>query len=287
LINKIFEALSQLGSYGLIFFEIGLLTLLIYSALYFIRGTRSSTILAGLTIVIFLLSLLSRALNLEVLGWITMKMWALLAFSILVIFQPEIRRAFALIGSQQSGLLINKRRREKEMIDLLIESTCYLADRRIGALIAVEQNIGTRAYAETGIYIHAPLSSQLLSSIFFPNTPLHDGGVIIKNGEILAAGCIFPLTQSPDMNKSLGTRHRAGVGISEETDAIILIVSEESGSVSLAHKGRLVRGVTKERLKRHLTNFLVKKEFEKRQSPMMTVVNFSMDNQHNIPEDEV
>jgi len=240
--------------------EIGILTTLIYSALLFVRGTRASPILAGLVILMILLSLLSRMLGLDVMEFILMKTWTFLAVGALIIFQPEIRRAFAELGSQQTRLRgHHKAKREKELITVLLDAAYYLANHRNGALIAIEQNIGTRAIAETGTYINAPVSKELLASVFYPNAPLHDGGVIIHEGLIVAAGCIFPLTQAPDLSKSLGTRHRAGVGITEETDAVAIIVSEESGAVSMAYKGRLIQGVSRHRLERHLTYYLVRK----------------------------
>lgn len=244
--------------------EIGILTFLIYSLLLFVRGTRAVTILVGITIVMVTVGLLSRGLGLEVLDWILVKMWAFMAIGALIVFQPEIRRALAQLGSQQTRLrLYGAPKRETEVISILLDAAFFLADHRIGALLAIELNIGTRAYAETGTPINAPVSSKLLSTLFFPNTPLHDGGVIIRNGRIVAAGCVFPLSQNPDLNRGLGTRHRSAVGFTEETDALVIVVSEESGAVSLAHRGRLIRGVNRARLERHLTNHLVKKRATK------------------------
>jgi diadenylate cyclase len=204
--------------------------------------------------------LVSTFLGMEVIEWILLKVWAFLFLTVLIILQPELRRAFAEIGSQPSLLRTHSgEKREKEIISVLLDATTYLAAHRIGALVAIEQEIGLRPYVETGTYINAPVSSELLSTIFFPNTPLHDGGVILREGSIVAAGCIFPLTQSAELSKSIGTRHRAGVGLTEETDALVIIVSEESGAVSFARGGRLIRGISRERLERHLMNYLVKK----------------------------
>lgn len=237
--------------------EIGLLTVVIYSILYFLRGTRAAPVLAGITIVMFLTWLVSNSMGLEVVEWLLLKLWTLLAVSVLVIFQPEIRRALAETGSQFT-LNHAQTRNVREVIDILLDSTYFLAERRLGALIILQQKIGMRAVAETGTIINAPLTRELLTTFFFPNTPLHDGGVVVKNNVIVAAGCILPLTQDPDMSKSLGTRHRAGVGVTEETDGVAIIVSEETGAVSLAHKGRLLRGVSRQRLERHLINFLAR-----------------------------
>ena len=259
--------LVQIGGYLRIVCEIGILAALIYSALLFVKGTRASTILVGITIVIITMSFLSGLFGLDHIEWILMKLWPFLALTVLVIFQPEIRRAFAQIGSRQTVLRKGETgKRDKELVDILMDAVFFLASHRIGALIAIEQNIGTRAFAETGTQIDAPVNRELLATIFFPNTPLHDGGVIIRNGMIVAAGCIFPLTQSPELGNALGTRHRAGVGITEETDALAIVVSEESGAVSLARRGRLTRGVTRSRLQRHLTNYLLKRSFSRSHS---------------------
>jgi diadenylate cyclase len=251
------DFLSELSEYLRIFVEIGILTFLIYSILLFLRGTRSAPVLAGFMLLAMVLWILSASLRLEVIEWMLMKMWTLAAVAVLVIFQPEIRRAFAEIGSSQTRLR-NTSRQRMQRIDVIINSVLYLASHRIGALIAVERDIGMRAIGETGTRIQAPLTQELLTTFFFPNTPLHDGGVIIKGGMIVAAGCIFPLTKDPDMGKNLGTRHRAGVGLTEETDAVVIIVSEESGAISLAYKGRLVRGLNRQRLERHLRTHLVR-----------------------------
>ncbi len=260
--------LLQLSGYLRITVEIVILAFLIYYALLFVKGTRAATILAGIVIVIISMSFMSQFLGLEVIEWILMRIWTFLALSVLIIFQPEIRRALAQLGTSQQFLrLHNGAKREKELISILLESTFFLADHRIGALYAIERNIGTRALGETGIAINAPVTQELLTTIFFPNTPLHDGGVIIRDNTLAAAGCIFPLTQSPDLSSSLGTRHRAGVGITEETDAVAIIVSEETGAVSLAYGGRLIRGIKRTRLERHLTNYLLKKRTRKRTQP--------------------
>jgi diadenylate cyclase len=228
---------------------------MIYSILYFLRGTRAAPVLSGITIIVFLLSLVSNWLELLVIEWLLMKLWAVMSFAVLVIFQPEIRRALAETGSQLS-LQRADEKGVRETIEILLDSVFYLAERRLGALIVLQQKIGMRALAETGTLINAPLSRELLSTFFFPNTPLHDGGVVIRDKAIVAAGCILPLTQDTHMAKSLGTRHRAGVGVTEETDALAIIVSEETGAVSLAYKGRLLRGLSRQRLERHLVNHL-------------------------------
>ena len=238
--------------------EVGLLSSIIYLVLLFLKGTRGAPILAGFTFLALVLSVIASVANLEVMSWLLTQMWTFAAVMILIIFQPEIRRAFAELGSKNSMLMKNKRK-EKEIIQNIIEATFYLAERKIGALIAIERDIGMRVLAESGTTINADLSKELLSTFFYPNTPLHDGGVIIRNGAVLAAGCFFPLTQDMTLSKSLGTRHRAGVGVTEETDCVCIVVSEETGSVSLAYRGKLARGINEERLQRHLNNLILRK----------------------------
>ncbi len=238
--------------------EIGLIAILIYSVLYFLRGTRAATVLAGITVVVFLLWLVSRSLRLDVIDWLLVKLWAVMAFAVLIIFQQEIRRALAETGSQIANFRNSRSRQFQDAVEVLLDSVFYLSEHKYGALVVLQQKIGLRALAETGTIINAPLSRELVTTLFFPNTPLHDGGVIIKDNTVVAAGCILPLTQDPDMSKSLGTRHRAGVGVTEETDAVVVIVSEETGMVSLAYRGRLLRGVNRPRLERHLNNFLLR-----------------------------
>jgi diadenylate cyclase len=260
--------------------EIGLLAVLIYLALQFVRGTRAVAILAGITILSLGLSVLSRTFDLEVIGWLVDRMWAVLAFTAVIVFQPEVRRALSEVGLRRGFLRSNwDETRAMDLVGTLVDATFFLADRRVGALIAIEQSIGLRTYAETGTQVEAAATSKLISSIFFPNTPLHDGGVIVRQDRLVAAGCIFPLSQNPDLGKTLGTRHRAAVGLTEETDAIVIVVSEESGAVSLARGGRLSRGVARDRLRRHLNNYLVKKQHARRTGDL-----FGREARRNEPE---
>jgi diadenylate cyclase len=254
-INRFWTPLRELLQFLI---QVGLLTVIIYTVLLFLKGTRAEPILIGIVITILGGWILSQAFGLEVIEWIIAKLPALMVFALLIIFQPEIRSVFAEIGVNPHRLISTAKTKE-ETINALIHSAYSLAEKKIGALITIERDIGMRPYTEAGVKINAPVSSELLSTIFFPNTPLHDGAVVIKNGIILSAACFFPLTQS-ELGKSQGTRHRAGVGITEETDAVSIIVSEEEGFVSLAHKGRLVRNINAERLRRHLLNYLVKKD---------------------------
>ncbi len=239
--------------------EILLLFGLIYLVLLFLRGTRAAMVLLGIAITTIVLLLVSSWLGLHVIAWLLAQAVGILAIAVVVIFHPEIRRAFAEAGSNKViSKLHTPSKQGREVAEILVNTALHMSNLRIGALIAIERHIGFRAIADTGTMIMGQISRELITSIFFPNTPLHDGGVIIKDGTLVAAGCIFPLSQNPDFNKSLGMRHRAALGISEETDALVLVVSEESGGISLAYKGRLVRNMSKERLRRHLMQALAR-----------------------------
>jgi diadenylate cyclase len=144
------------------------------------------------------------------------------------------------------------------MIDAIVQGMLLLSERRIGALVAIEREIGTRSIQETGTRIGSPVSTELLATLFYPNTPLHDGGVVISENMIMAAGCLFPLSQREGLTRTLGMRHRAALGISEETDALVVVVSEETGTISVAYKGHLSRDFTEERLRKLLTKVLMR-----------------------------
>lgn len=235
--------------------QVAALAVVYYYIFLFFKGTRGAQVLVGLVIVLMLLLTLTKFANLDALNWILRQFSVYLAVALLVIFQPEIRRALAELGKQPSLAVPADKR---NAVDAIVESVVFLADHRVGALIAVEREIGTRAIQETGSRLDARVSPELLSSIFFPHTPLHDGGVIINGNRIVAAGCVFPLSQKAELHKELGTRHRAAVGLSEETDAVIIVVSEETGTISVCYRGRLSRGLDREKLERFLSALLLK-----------------------------
>jgi diadenylate cyclase len=234
--------------------EILILTVGIYYVFRFVRGTRGAPVVTGF-LVVFLTSLIfTRLLHLQVLQWILGAFSAFLAIAVVVIFQPELRRMLAELGNLP---LFATAGEQRENIEVIIQTCERLADVKIGALIAVEQSIQLQEAVESGIPVDCEATPEMLETIFFPNNAIHDGGVIIKGDRIAYAACIFPLTQRQDLNKSLGTRHRAAIGLSEETDAIVVAISEETGAVSYAYKGQFVRGVTLEALRAFLTSVLV------------------------------
>ena len=234
--------------------EIWILTVGIYYALRFIRGTRGAPVVTGFLVVLLAFVLVSFLLNLKELQYLLGAFSAFFVLAVLVIFQPELRRMLAELGNLP---LFATAHEQRENIEVIIQTVERLSDVRIGALIAIEQSINLLEAVESGVLVDCEATPEMLETIFFPNNAIHDGGVIIKGDRIAFAACIFPLTQRQDLNKSLGTRHRAAIGLSEETDAVVVIVSEETGAVSYAYKGNLTRGVTLEELRAFLTSVLV------------------------------
>lgn len=248
-----FERWPRPGVSGLL--EIAVLSFAFYYTIRFFRGTRGAQVLTGLVVVVLLLTLLTRVVRMEVLFWLLQRFSVYLAVALVIIFQPEIRRALAEVGkSPVFGITAD----ERSLVEAVVQAVMLLSERKIGALIAIERQIGTRAVQETGKPLDARVTPELLATIFHPHTPLHDGGVIIRGQRVVAAGCVFPLSQQSEAVRTLGTRHRAALGLTEETDAIVVVVSEETGVISVALNGRLSRGFDEERLRRVLTSVLLR-----------------------------
>jgi len=235
--------------------EIMILTVGIYYVFRFVRGTRGAPVVTGFLIVFLTSVIVTYLLKLAVLIWILRAFFAFFAVAIVVIFQPELRRMLAELGNLP---LFATASEQRENIEVIIQTCERLAEVRIGALMAFEQSIQLQEAVESGVVVDCEATPEMLETIFFPNNAIHDGGVIIKGDRIAYAACIFPLTQRQDLNKSLGTRHRAAIGLSEETDGVIIVVSEESGAISHAYKGQLVRNVTLEELRAFLTSVIVR-----------------------------
>lgn len=236
--------------------DIALIWYVLYKLMMLVRGTKAVQLLKGIA-VILAIWLLSIAFNLQTVRFFTNQFieWGIIV--IIILFQPELRRALEQLGR---GSIFTRSAKSKEKLEDYIEaivSSCkYMAKRRIGALISIERETGIGDYAETGIPIDGKLSHQLLTNIFTPNTPLHDGAVIIKKGKIIAAACYLPLSESPFISKELGTRHRAAMGISEVTDALTIVVSEETGAISCTKNGELHRDLTEDALNELLREHL-------------------------------
>jgi diadenylate cyclase len=234
--------------------EILILAVGIYYTTRFLRGTRGWPVVIGFVVVFLALALVTTALDLKVLRWLLTTFSAFLAVAVLIIFQPELRRLLAELGNLPLFATAHEKR---ESIEVIIQTCERLAEVKIGALIAIEQSIHLHEAVESGVPVDCEATPEMLETIFFPNNAIHDGGVIIQGDRIAYAACIFPLTTRQDLNKSLGTRHRAALGLSEETDAVVIAVSEETGIISYAYKGQMVRGVTLEGLRAFLTSVLV------------------------------
>jgi uncharacterized protein (TIGR00159 family) len=215
--------------------DIFLVTVIIYRILVLIRGTRALQILVGLG-VIFLVYTASQLLGLYTLNWLLSTFLGSLILVIVVLFQPEIRRGLARFARNPFA---SSSIEGGDYLEELVRSTTALTNRRIGALIVLEKETGLNEYIEEGVKLDAAVSRELLVSVFLPSSPIHDGAVIIRNGRMVAAGCFFPLATEVDLDRDLGTRHRAGLGLSQESDALVLIVSEERAQVTVASEGRL------------------------------------------------
>lgn len=234
--------------------EIVILAVTIYYGSRFLRGTRGWPVVIGFVVVLVTLFAVTTLLKLAVLQLLLGAFSTFFVFAVLVIFQPELRRLLAGLGNLPVFATAHERR---ESIEVIVQTCERLAEVKIGALIAVEQSIQLHEVVESGVRVDCEATPEMLETIFFPNNAIHDGGVIIHGDRITYAACIFPLTQRPGLNKSLGTRHRAAIGLSEETDALVVAVSEETGSISHAYKGQFIRGVTLEELRSFLTSVLV------------------------------
>jgi diadenylate cyclase len=236
--------------------EIIILTVGIYRAFIFLRGTRGAPVVTGFLAILLALTLTTRLLNLQVLNVLLNQFFAFLAVAIVVLFHPEIRRMLAQVGNLGLGQNLQQ---EREKIEVICDTLERLAPVRIGALIALERSIQLTEVVESGIPVDCEATPEILETIFFPNNAIHDGGVIIKGDRILRAACIFPLTERLDLDKPLGTRHRAAIGLSEETDAVVIVVSEETGQISYAQNGQLTRNVSVNELRSFLTRILVRR----------------------------
>lgn len=227
--------------------EILILWFMIYHILLFFEGTRAIHALRGIVIILVAFFLIQR-LNFNILDWLFTKLLAISIIAILIIFHPEIRQGLARLGRRN---LFTATLHEEEW-DYILRQTCKAAENlsknKIGALIVIAKDDPLSVYIEGGVLLDARVSSDLIETIFTPNSLLHDGGLVIQHGRIVAAGCIFPLTDSQELSRMFGTRHRAALGLSEESDAIIIVISEERQDMSLVYRGRLYKNLSQEEL---------------------------------------
>jgi diadenylate cyclase len=231
--------------------QIVVVAYLFYRLLLLLAGTRAFQILLGL-IILFAAYALAEVLQLDLIRWVFDQVAWLLPLALIIIFHPEIRSALSKLGQNRLWRYLSRPERRSEALEGLAQAAETLARKRIGAIFAVEREVGLEEYSRKGAPVNAPVTPELLEAIFTRYGPLHDGAVIVRGENILAARCILPLTQFPVTDRSLGTRHRAAIGLSEETDALVIVVSEETGAISMAQRGRLERNVSGERLREAL-----------------------------------
>lgn len=239
--------------------EIAILAAVIYSIYTYLKGTHGARILIGLALVFLTLTFVSQLLNLVVIGWLLRSISVFLAIALVVIFQPELRRALTELGSHR---FFTSASQERETVEDITDTVFELSSKGFGALIAIERDINLKGFVETGVPIDAKFTKELVLTIFHPKTVLHDGGMVLSGDRIVAAACIFPLTQREDLDRNLGLRHRAGLGLGEESDAITLVVSEETGQVSICHGGRIERNLGVEKFRQRLSQLLFQEKYE-------------------------
>lgn len=232
----------------------------IYKIMHLLRGTRAVQVLKGIFLLL-VATVLSNFLDLVLIGWMLRWFWVAGAVALVIVFQPEIRRFLAYIGSGRLTRIIMQGK--VKFIEEIISSLKNISRNGHGALIVLEQETGLREFIESGVRINSEVSTELIETIFTSPSPLHDGAIILSGDRLVAAGCILPLTHNPMMSKVIGTRHRAAVGLSEVTDAIICIVSEETGEFSLARDGNLKKDLELDEIKKILLNYYKEKVVEK------------------------
>lgn len=247
---------SWVKGYLLPILDIAIIAFVIYRVYVMIAGTRAIQVVKGLGLIIFA-AWFSRFLHLQTVSWLLSQLIQVAVIAVIILFQPELRRMLTQIG--QSRLLGIFFKDSADVIDTLVRSVEELAERKLGALVALEASVGLKNYIETGVPLDAVLRSELLLSLFSRESPLHDGAVIVRRDRIVAAKCILPLTERHELAKGFGTRHLAAVGLSEETDALIIVVSEETGKVSIASQGRIRMAMPIGVLRKRLNEFFANK----------------------------
>lgn len=257
--HNVWNFINQVGLMDAI--DIAIVTFIIYKLLLLIRGTRAVQLLKGIFFILVMTGV-SNLLNLHALKWLLDKTLTIGLLAIPVVFQPELRRALESLGRGQffgGGSLLRAETSldERDAVAEIARACSILSKNKIGALLVLERETGLSEYLESGVLVEGIVSQELLTNIFIPNTPLHDGAVMIRKNRLLAAGCFLPLSDNPALDKKLGTRHRAGVGISEQSDAIALIVSEETGQISVSIGGTLTRNFDEQSCREMLLSHLV------------------------------
>lgn len=240
--------------------DIALVATVLYWLFLILKGTRAFQMLVGLALLL-LASVISKSAGLSTMDWLITSFWAQVVLVIVILFQPEIRRALAQIGQNPFFRTLTASE-ESRTLEEIIRAVVLMANKRMGAIIVLEQESELKDIVEVGVAVDAKLSKELLLSLFMPYSPLHDGAVIIKGNRLVAAGCFLPLTLNPEVSKMLGTRHRAALGVTEETDAVVIVVSEETGAISVIIGGKLTRELDAASLRRVLTRIFLRDKRE-------------------------
>lgn len=235
--------------------EILILAVIIYQIYRAFRATRGARILVGLVVILVALTMLLRLFDFQVITWIVTRAAILLVVALPIIFQPEIRNALARLGSSKLFFLGNKA--QLDFHESFDDAVVALSKKRIGALFAIERDIGLRHFQETGVALNAEFSPELAMTIFFPKSPLHDGGVVIANQRVASAACVFPVSQRELSDRSIGLRHRAAIGVTEESDCVAVIVSEETGAISICMEGHLERNLGEEKFRARMAEIFL------------------------------
>ncbi len=236
--------------------DIALVYYLFYRLLLIIKGTRAFQMLLGIGLIVLAL-VASQAFEFYTLDWVIHSFWSQIVIAVVILFQPEIRRALAQMGERRFFKSLSSVESSK-FIEEIVKASVSMANKRIGALIVLEREIDLSTIVEMGTNLDAKVSKEILTSIFLPYSPIHDGATIIRNGRIIAAGCFLPLTLSSNISKALGTRHRAAVGLTEETDAVVVVVSEETGEISVVKDGIIESNLDAPRLRKAVSNLFAK-----------------------------
>ena len=239
--------------------DILVVAVILYQLYYLIRDTRAVSLLKGL-VVLGAFTIVSNWMDLHVVNWLLEKSMTVLIVALPIVFQPELRKALERLGRgrfiSRSSIVDDEER--MRVIDEVVLACERMSEQKIGALIAFERAVRLAEYGDTGIYLDAVVSEELLGNIFIPNTPLHDGAILIRENRVVAAGCLLPLTQDQNLSSALGTRHRAGIGLTEQGDALVVIVSEETGAISYAYGDHIYRHLDGDNLRNMLRNYLLK-----------------------------
>ena len=244
-------------------FDILIVAILIYEALKLIRGTRAMQMAIGSALVL-LLFYVSQRFPFQTVNWLIRNLLAYVVFAAIVLFQSDIRRALSHLGRAPFFRYFGRAQRAAETIEEVITAAGMLAAARTGAIVVLEREIGLRNYVESGIPLDAAVSYDLITTVFHPSSAMHDGALIIQEDRIAAAACFLPLTVNPKLDRDLGTRHRAAIGLTEETDAIAVVVSEERGEISLSLQGRIDRRLTQEELRARLQALMLERRPSRR-----------------------